>query len=609
MLGNLSMTTVSLYLKENVLYPKPQILNFEKIAAFIGKNGSGKSTILKSIFDEKLSGNEYKGYKIVCFSSGQNESFSNGFSNYLNTERLRKNALSLDCFYYDKDWSKLLIFLATTSKPLGYVRTFLKGNGYVTINEFDEDETTKLSVEVKVDRGYINLVKEARRDETNGKPDVVITRAYHLTLANFVRSVLDKEFDFETPLDQTGIVLSQTVLSHVSFERDYESYFDSRIMFFTQAADNDYFFVKGTFDLKFGNSGNEISLDDLSDGEFQLLFLYSLFDLFDSPTTLFLLDEADSHLHYRNIETLWNVFERAEGRIITTTHLVDSIAKAGVERLRVVSDGRLDLGQDLVNLSANIRDLSEIHKYTFDVYSLFPNIVLMDSEADWIQFKLLAVKKLGNTIEEREDIEKKLSEFHVIACPSGCEMNNGDGFAEAKINWLRTFRDCMRRRHYATKNVFLICDRDELAHRFIGTKECSLLVNKKDLQAKMKLEKDVSGEIRCHLLSWKRREIKHYLLSYSALKEEEKRVEHDLDLGPKSKLNANSSGDLTIDGLYNKRLAEVPSQIVKDILDSSLNIDGYGFSEHKAQKFVDKVPQEEISDDIVAMFNYLIETK
>jgi len=104
------MPTTSLPLPSNVLHSQSQTLEFDKIATFIGGNGSGKSTILKSIFDEKLNGTTYEDHNIVCFSSGQNESYSEGFSSYLNTERNKGNPLDLDCFYYDKLWSMLLIF-------------------------------------------------------------------------------------------------------------------------------------------------------------------------------------------------------------------------------------------------------------------------------------------------------------------------------------------------------------------------------------------------------------------------------------------------------------------------------------------------------------------
>ncbi|NMV42278.1 AAA family ATPase, partial [Vibrio parahaemolyticus] len=75
---------------------------------------------------------------------------------------------------------------------------------------------------------------------------------------------------------------------------------DPSISFLTQAV-NGNFINKRSFKLKL--LGN-IELDDLSDGEYQLLFLYALIDLFDAPNTLFLFDEADSHLHYKNVEKL-----------------------------------------------------------------------------------------------------------------------------------------------------------------------------------------------------------------------------------------------------------------------------------------------------------------
>ena len=144
------MTTVSLPLPANALYDHPQQLEFDKIATFIGGNGSGKSSILKSIFDEKLKldSSLYENYKVVCFSSGQNESYSDRFAHYLNTERANKRALSLDCFYYDKSLAKLLIFLSTTSDHNGLVRTFLRQNNYVVESEFDEDESTELFFDV-----------------------------------------------------------------------------------------------------------------------------------------------------------------------------------------------------------------------------------------------------------------------------------------------------------------------------------------------------------------------------------------------------------------------------------------------------------------------------
>ena len=270
-------------------------------------NGSGKSSILKSIFDEKLKPGStyYQDYKIVCFSSGQNESYSDRFARYLNTERKDKRALSLDCFYYDKSLAKLLIFLSTTGNENGLVRKFLVQNNYVIENEYDEDLTTKISFSVKVDKAYTDLVKQAYDKEAKGDDNVITNKAYHQTLNNFINSLVDESYDFSEPLDLIPIKLTQEKLSKVSFESEEQTPFDSKIMFFTQAADNDYFIVKNSFDIEFvcvnkaEGEDEKLRLEDLSDGEYQLLFLYALIDLFDKSNTLFLFDEADSHLHYK----------------------------------------------------------------------------------------------------------------------------------------------------------------------------------------------------------------------------------------------------------------------------------------------------------------------
>ena len=140
------MAEISLPLPGNALHKEEQVLKFDKIATFIGGNGSGKSSILKSIFDEKLKPTSalYQDYKIVCFSSGQNESYSERFTHYLNTERKDKKALNLDCFYYDKSLAKLLIFLSTTGNQNGLVRQFLRHKGYVIEGEFEEDDSILL---------------------------------------------------------------------------------------------------------------------------------------------------------------------------------------------------------------------------------------------------------------------------------------------------------------------------------------------------------------------------------------------------------------------------------------------------------------------------------
>ncbi len=593
------MPTTSLHLPSNVLHSQPQTLEFDKIATFIGGNGSGKSTILKSIFDEKLNGTTYEDYKIVCFSSGQNESYSSAFSDYLNKERADKNPLNLDCFYYDKLLSMLLIFLATTSKPDGEVRSFLRQYDYITESEFDEDESTKLSFNIKVDMQYTNLVKQSLEDEANGEENVRTNKSYHRTLDNFINTLVEENYDFTKSINTKNIQLSQDELSKVSFEEEEGSPFDSQVMFFTQASDNDYFIVKESFDLIFEKDGKTLHLDDLSDGEYQLLFLYSLIDLFDSENTLFLLDEADSHLHYKNIEKLWSVYDKSQGLIITTTHLLDSITKSGIERLKVIEVGQIKSGKKLTHLANRLKDLTEINNVKFQAISLCENIVLIDNENDWEQFKLLVKRKLSNSIKEEKDIEEKLSSFIPIKCNSGYEGKGKELFADKKISWLRNFTEYISGHSFKTKNIFLICDRDELTLPNIGIDDrCDLLV-KNDINKKISTPN-------AHLLSWKRREIKHYLLSYSALIDDISEIESKLDLGDKSKLIINSSCDNLSCGNYNEKLATIKSDTIKDIINPYVNNGDEGFCTLMTKAYIDTIPKEEISEDIENMYNYLV---
>jgi ABC-type cobalamin/Fe3+-siderophores transport system ATPase subunit len=603
------MTAISLPLPGNVLHTSPQTLDFDKIATFIGGNGSGKSTILKSIFDEKLKPGStlYQDYKVVCFSSGQNESYSERFAHYLNTERTNKRALSLDCFYYDKSLAKLLIFLSTTGNQNGLVRNFLKYNNYIVESEFDEDESTKISFQVKVDKAYINQVAQAHKDEGNGNDDVITNKAYHQTLGNFINAIVDENYDFSKSLDLKTIQLSQSIISNVSFETDEQTSFDSKIMFFTQAADNDYFIVKSSFELEFlkvveaeGEEDRVLRLEDLSDGEYQLLFLYALVDLFDRENTLFLFDEADSHLHYKNIDHLWSTFNAISGRAINTTHLLDSISKSGIERLKVVENGEIKTGEKISYLASRLSELSKINSTKLKAMSIAENIVFMDDEDDWLIFKLLAIQKLAETEVEATEMRRFFSKFVVIKQESGFEKNS-QVFGDKKLKRLVNFAEYLEGHPHNTNNVYLICDRDEFPLTNIGTEKCNLLVQQSGIQ------KFNKSSLTSHLLSWKRREIKHYLICPSVLQENIEDLSDSFNLGNRSKLAIGSSGDYSTDGKYNNTLASLESDLIKDVIDPYIKID-IGFCSNKAQEFVKTIPKEEISEDIVELYNYLVTT-
>lgn len=66
---------MELILAPNPLYGQLQSLYINKVATLIGENGSGKSSILHSIFKKQIE--EPSGtLQLICATSGQNENFS-----------------------------------------------------------------------------------------------------------------------------------------------------------------------------------------------------------------------------------------------------------------------------------------------------------------------------------------------------------------------------------------------------------------------------------------------------------------------------------------------------------------------------------------------------
>ena len=81
--------------------------------------------------------------------------------------------------------------------------------------------------------------------------------------------------------------------------------------------------------------------NNLSDGEYQLLALYALFDIFDSENRVFLFDEVDSHLHSGNLIKLWEKMKSLKAYVITATHQAESILKNNFNQLYFVDKGKI----------------------------------------------------------------------------------------------------------------------------------------------------------------------------------------------------------------------------------------------------------------------------
>jgi len=213
---------MELNLAPNPLHQHVQTLTIDKVATLIGENGSGKSSILQSVFEQRLAGRDHENLKVVCFSSGQNENYSKKFSAYLKRERQAGRGLNLDCFYFDKSWSKLLIFLATAIKRNGKVRSFLVEQEYVNESQPDKDDlSTTFKCAFKVDKNYIARVQDALKREERGEADTLRATPYFRSLESFITNLISREYEFEEPLRKRTVDLTANGLIRVSF--DYPS--------------------------------------------------------------------------------------------------------------------------------------------------------------------------------------------------------------------------------------------------------------------------------------------------------------------------------------------------------------------------------------------------
>ncbi|HEJ9692734.1 AAA family ATPase [Proteus mirabilis] len=591
---------MELTLAPNPLHDQPQTLYIKKVATLIGENGSGKSTILQSIFSEGLNDDGHAHLRTVCFSSGQNESFSKHFNEHVKKIRRRGKSMVLSSFYYDKTWSKLLVFLATTLVRDGKTRAFLLEKGYAKesqdINR--DDISSKLSFSFRVDKRYAQRVQDALKKEEFGEKGTLRQTPFYRSLESFVEELIDREYLFEERLSTKKLELSSYDLLSVKFARinpdedldEVDFGDDPSISFLTQAV-NGNFINKRSFKLML--LGN-IELDDLSDGEYQLLFLYALIDLFDAPNTLFLFDEADSHLHYKNVEKLWSLLHCIQGHAITTTHLLDSISakENRIEHLKVVEHGRINEDNKIKQLISRLSILSRAKSVEFEVCGKLPSIAILDDENDWAIFVKLAERK-GHDITRIASINplKKSSSY---TC-------DDDTLGEVKVNWVKALGSSESQ--IFTRKIFLICDRDEANPNW---KPNGVQLAGKTYGELVSSIKWAEGyRVDTFLLAWKRREVKHYLLSFTALSHHNQinTVNNDR-LAAGFHLKPNDSGD-------NDGIRKLSSDIVKAATHRFINnLTGAehekGLCMEKLQAYIDLIPPEEISEDITNMYNFII---
>jgi predicted ATP-dependent endonuclease of OLD family len=326
----------------------------------------------------------------------------------------------------------------------------------------------------------------------------------------------------------------------------------------------------------------KLELDQLSDGEYQLLFLFALIDLFDDEKTLFLFDEADSHLHYKNIDRLWHILGKTKGQTITTTHLLDSITANDFQDIKVVEQGRIRDDDKLKKLIDRLSILSRATSVEYEVCAKISHMALLDDYNDWDIFLFLVARKGFDT--------SKLDSVYAFKKTSSYGSTT-ESFAKAKLQWTENLSkaECT----LATTRVFLICDKDEAPLIIDPTTKVKVMGR----EYSDKIKAITKGkDMKVYLLAWNRREIKNYLLSHTALSYHGKLSEiNSANLAQADHLVANNPGDN--DGI--RRL------MVKDTVDPLINSDE-GLCRQKLQTYIDLIPPEEISEDIENMYKFIV---
>jgi hypothetical protein len=335
-------------------------------------------------------------------------------------------------------------------------------------------------------------------------------------------------------------------------------------------------------------------LDSYSDGEFQLMSIYSIIDLFDSNDTLFLLDEIDSHIHFENIKLVWEKINNIRGKLITTTHSADSIILNKLTDIKLVEKGKFKEEILANQILKRLEALSAGGNYKLSIAGKIENLVLVEDYFDWFIFIELCKKKIPNF--DSSIIDK----IQYIKCSSGFN-SYAERFGSSKLDWVDSFNRFNTKPN--TQNIFLICDRDNLA--VADVQNSGLVFNSQPTGRNNKISLNGKGNKTAYLMSLKRREIENYLLSYSMLSNHNKLVEINSHIAEVNHLAEGNTGDN--DGVRNLNVKSLlqPLYLKNDLHDISA-FDERGVDFNKLSNLIAEIPSSEISEDIANIYNFII---
>lgn len=556
-----------------------------KISTLIGENGSGKSTLLESVFKN------YTG-KIISFSSGQNELFTNIYNEIKRNTFKKFQSINTDSeeikkYHFDYDYSRVLIFIALSLKN-GIVRKYLIENQYINSSL----SNTSLNIEFELHEYYLTAYNDARKKEEKEPEHNSIIKTYiHKYIERIIEKKIHSEYDFDKVIKKNNLTLTSDDLLSIFDEKD-----SWKIFTFISLTNNSAIPI-----FNYRNSKllikNDLEFQQLSDGEYQLLSIYALIDLFDEVDTVFLLDEVDSHLHFNNISKLWNILKTISGKVITTTHISESILNNDFNSISYIEKGKIVNNLVPKKVLEKISNVVNQEKFIYQICSKLENIVLIDDESDWEIFKELAKIKIG---------EEAITFLKDIVAIKETSSYNSDFqlFGNEKIEFTKNIKAYSVDNTINLKNIFMICDLDEYQITNINPNHQCLITEKLKPYID-KIQKFNHNQTKAYLLSWKRREILHYMISYSMLKEYNKLEELKniaTYINGEEYINNNFDNDSNI-----KTTSKANVKFIKQLMSKENgDVDADNWTDYdKLKQIIDKIPASEISEDIKTMYEFI----
>lgn len=570
----------------NKLNEKDSVLHVDwnqHVYTLIWENWCGKSSILETIFKTyKISDWDWS---LIAYSSWKNERFSQLYKEWIKKikrEELKfiENKINDEWvifknnrrFYFDKTRSPILIFLATMLKKNGKVRNFLIDKNYINVED-EQDKTSMLSFRIHITKRIKNFIKKLRE---KSELDVYISESSQrnsYTLLENIITYFSPDYDFETRYK--GIILINNDNFYDLLKKDTVQDVD----FFYQ-----YWVIKNaisvtTLSLEFNN---RILLEDLSDWEFQILSVYAILDLFDSENTIFLFDEIDSHLYYKKIKELRESLYKIQWTVITTTHIPDSILWNDINSLCLVEKWNIKLDATTQEVLNRMNSLSNHDEYWKLLASKCKYIALVEDQTDWFIFTELLKKFIWN-----EKVENFKNVITSIKCSSWYDTSS-QKFWDNKKLWIKEFWEINKNNSINTSDIFCICDRDALPLWSISNKDF------------VRVTWD-DGKIndfkwcKSYVLSWRRKQIENYLLSYTMLKQYNNLKVINNKLWKEYQLKKWKNCD-------NER---VQNMEIKDNIKLLYSWEWTWVDYKKLQEIIDLIPKEEVSDDIMYMYDFI----